>query len=68
MQLDILARQYIQLRDAHVDEVPAEVSSLRSWLDNVFVTDARSVLAADPLLSSGAGSLFPLGCLPDGEE
>jgi len=68
MQLDILAHQYIQLRDAYVDEVAAEVSSLHSWLDSVFVNAARSVLAPDPLLSSGGGSLFPLRCLPGDEE
>jgi len=68
MQLDILAHQYIQLRDAHVDEVAAEVSSLRSWPDSVFLNAARSVLSPDPLLSSGEGSLFLLRCLLGGEE
>ena len=69
MQLDILARQYIQLQDAHVDEAPAEISSLHSWLDSLFVNDARSALASESPLSSDEGLPSPLEAhLSTGEE
>jgi hypothetical protein len=56
----MLACQHIQLRDTHVDEIPAGVASVRSWLDSVFVHDVRSALAPESLLNPGASSLAPL--------